>query len=202
MSKRGPKKRPGHGEKSEPPVRFELTTFCLRGRRINRFAKVALSSAALRHLTLTGVQQRPKYVVAWSIGVSIPVPRACKARTLPIELMPQGKQYSRRGSNPRPPAHKTGALPLSYWSRSVDVGRRNPWRGKPHALQNTKKCKTNAQRGARTPDPGLIRPMLYQLSYPSVGQKRGPSWESSQKRVRLGRAAGRFAPSRLDGRAV
>ena len=25
----------------------------------------------------------------WSIGVSIPVPRACKARTLPIELMPQ-----------------------------------------------------------------------------------------------------------------
>ena len=26
----------------EPPVRFELTTFCLRGRRINRFAKVAV----------------------------------------------------------------------------------------------------------------------------------------------------------------
>ena len=25
----------------------------------------------------------------WSIGVSIPVPRACKARTLPIELMPR-----------------------------------------------------------------------------------------------------------------
>ena len=25
-------------------------------------------------------------------------------------------KYSRRGSNPRPPAHKTGALPLSYWS--------------------------------------------------------------------------------------
>ena len=30
-----------------------------------------------------------KKVFAWSIGVSIPVPRACKARTLPIELMPQ-----------------------------------------------------------------------------------------------------------------
>ena len=27
----------------------------------------------------------------WSIGVSIPVPRACKARTLPIELMPPKK---------------------------------------------------------------------------------------------------------------
>ena len=25
--------------------------------------------------------------------------------------------YSRRGSNPRSPAHKTGALPLSYWSQ-------------------------------------------------------------------------------------
>ena len=32
-----------------------------------------------------------KEKVAWSIRVSIPVPRACKARTLPIELMPQQK---------------------------------------------------------------------------------------------------------------
>ena len=32
---------------------------------------------------------KKKKVIAWSIGVSIPVPRACKARTLPIELMPQ-----------------------------------------------------------------------------------------------------------------
>ena len=33
--------------------------------------------------------QRPKKKKsAWSIRVSIPVPRACKARTLPIELMP------------------------------------------------------------------------------------------------------------------
>ena len=30
-----------------------------------------------------------KEKIAWSIRVSIPVPRACKARTLPIELMPQ-----------------------------------------------------------------------------------------------------------------
>ena len=30
--------------------------------------------------------------------------------------------YSRRGSNPRPPAHKTGALPLSYWSGSFQAG--------------------------------------------------------------------------------
>ena len=34
----------------------------------------------------------------WSIGVSIPVPRACKARTLPIELMPRG--YVTRELNP------------------------------------------------------------------------------------------------------
>ena len=30
-----------------------------------------------------------KEKIAWIIRVSIPVPRACKARTLPIELMPQ-----------------------------------------------------------------------------------------------------------------
>ena len=43
------------------------------------------------------------------------------------------------------------------------------------AAKRSTKCMTtlkqfatkNAQRGARTPDPGLIRPMLYQLSYPS-----------------------------------
>ena len=29
---------------------------------------------------------------AWSIGVSIPVPRACKAHTLPIELMPRAEK--------------------------------------------------------------------------------------------------------------
>ena len=33
--------------------------------------------------------KKKKYGNVWSIGVSIPVPRACKARTLPIELMPQ-----------------------------------------------------------------------------------------------------------------
>ena len=32
----------------------------------------------------------------------------------------------------------------------------------PHDLKTK-----NAPRGARTPDPGLIRPMLYQLSYQS-----------------------------------
>ena len=33
-----------------------------------------------------------------------------------ITITLQALVYSRRGSNPRPPAHKTGALPLSYWS--------------------------------------------------------------------------------------
>ena len=31
---------------------------------------------------------RPKVPIRWRIRVSIPVPRACKARTLPIELIP------------------------------------------------------------------------------------------------------------------
>ena len=36
----------------------------------------------------------------WSIGVSIPVPRACKARTLPIELMPQNAELRLPGIEP------------------------------------------------------------------------------------------------------
>ena len=43
------------------------------------------STAAKQHVCARrGARTEPK----WSIGVSIPVPRACKARTLPIELMP------------------------------------------------------------------------------------------------------------------
>ena len=35
------------------------------------------------------------------------------------------RAYSRRGSNPRPPAHKTGALPLSYWSAHYKLAPRH-----------------------------------------------------------------------------
>ena len=87
------------------------------------------------------------------------------------------EMYSRRGSNPRPPAHKTGALPLSYWS-CAQGGVPPVWA----AVSSFQKavstfcwwcfsffggCKKCAPGGARTPDPGLIRPMLYQLSYQS-----------------------------------
>merc|ERR1711891_86794 len=48
-----------------------------------------------------------------------------------------GAKYSRRGSNPRPPAHKTGALPLSYWSRGLCAG----WDPGPAGLRGKKKKK-------------------------------------------------------------
>ena len=46
-----------------------------------------------------------KEKIAWSIRVSIPVPRACKARTLPIELIPQA------GGQKAPPAGFEPATP-------------------------------------------------------------------------------------------
>ena len=78
----------------KPPVRFELTTFCLRGRRINRFAKVAVAVRSTSFTTHAG--------------------KKTKQHTKKKKMVPQ----------------------------------------------------KSSQRGARTPDPGLIRPMLYQLSYP------------------------------------
>ena len=51
-------------------------------------------------------------------------------------------------------------------------------KGRPRPDQNLQK-KELAPGGARTPDPGLIRPMLYQLSYQSScrhpGSNQGPS---------------------------
>ena len=66
-----------------------------------------LESSALDHSAIQAIEAKPKWGTIcefvfkcfvflyfsekkkWSIRVSIPVPRACKARTLPIELMPQ-----------------------------------------------------------------------------------------------------------------
>ena len=44
----------------------------------------------------------------WRIGVSIPVPRACKARTLPIELIPHTLRGTRAPA--RPASVPTGSL--------------------------------------------------------------------------------------------
>ena len=52
--------------------------------------------AACAHLIGFFLCAKHKKNHIWSIGVSIPVPRACKARTLPIELMPL--------KNPKPSA--------------------------------------------------------------------------------------------------
>ena len=46
-----------------------------------------IKSLALYHLSYEG--KWCYYKNRWRIRVSIPVPRACKARTLPIELIPQ-----------------------------------------------------------------------------------------------------------------
>ena len=66
-----------------------------------------LESSALDRSAIQAIEAKPKWGTIcefvfkcfvflyfsekkkWSIRVSIPVPRACKARTLPIELMPQ-----------------------------------------------------------------------------------------------------------------
>ena len=110
----------------------------------------------------------------WRIRVSIPVPRRCERRTLPIELIPHrsvtGVGFeptppkrlvpktsaldhsaiqpfsmpktgcSCRGSNPGPPAHKTGALPTAPQEHSDTkrclrwVSNPRPWDYETHAL--------------------------------------------------------------------
>ena len=69
----------------------------------------------------------------WSIRVSIPVPRACKARTLPIELMPL-----------RLPGIEPGS---SAWEAPM--------------ITITLQALESTPGGDRTRDPRLIRPVLY-----------------------------------------
>ena len=57
-----------------------------------------------------------------------------------------GAVYSRRGSNPRPPAHKTGALPLSY--RSCHSGCRQ----RSNLARNRAKNKYSGPEKAVIPD--------------------------------------------------
>ena len=72
-----------------------------------------------------------------SIGVSIPVPRACKARTLPIELMPL-KGYPVRSPGIEPGSSAWEAPMITITLRALYT-----------------------PGGDRTRDPRLIRPVLY-----------------------------------------
>ena len=67
-----------------------------------------------------------------------------------------GAEYSRRGSNPRPPAHKTGALPLSYWSRGLCAG----WDPGPAGMRSQikKKKEVCIPDGTRTHNLRLRKP--------------------------------------------
>ena len=73
----------------------------------------------------------------WSIGVSIPVPRACKARTLPIELMPQKVAMRLPGIEPGSSAWEAPMITITLQAPFATPG------------------------GDRTRDPRLIRPVLY-----------------------------------------
>ena len=77
--------------------------------------------------------------------------------------------YSRRGSNPRPPAHKTGALPLSYWSvkfRQVCAGRIT------RSSRNKKISNEATSSGSRTHNLTLRRGAPYPLGHGGVRGSR------------------------------
>ena len=80
----------------------------LRGRSPVDFESTALT---------TRPTCRCSWAKGWRIRVSIPVPRACKARTLPIELIPHGR-WTKRG-RARPPPGTPGA----YRAPKSDPGR-------------------------------------------------------------------------------
>ena len=54
-----------------------------------RTRDLSLTKRVLCQLSYEGIKK-------WRIRVSIPVPRACKARTLPIELIPLSTEYQIR----------------------------------------------------------------------------------------------------------
>ena len=74
------------GFEPTPPKRLELESSALDRSAIQAWRSCQNPRWISLFFARNGTRKKNK---AWSIGVSIPVPRACKARTLPIELMPQ-----------------------------------------------------------------------------------------------------------------
>ena len=87
----------------KPLARVELATPCLQGRCNNHYAKAAhgvkatgarfeLTRAEPSRFRIYRLNHSAKmpclWPKRWRIRVSIPVPRRCKRRTLPIELIP------------------------------------------------------------------------------------------------------------------
>ena len=77
----------------------------------------------------------------WRIRVSIPVPRRCKRRTLPIELIPHGAVYKRRpwqDSNLQPLDPKSSALSIA--PQGPDTGDQNwfQWDSNPRLQMETR----------------------------------------------------------------
>ena len=95
-----------------------------------------LESSALDRSAIQAIEAKPKWGTIcefvfkcfvflyfsekkkWSIRVSIPVPRACKARTLPIELMPQK------------------IIPGGTWTPNLLIRSQTPCPIGPHGLNN------------------------------------------------------------------
>ena len=78
----------GVGFEPTHPKILELESSALDRSAIQARGKVAAHGQTPRS-PLKKRNDEKKIHIVWSIRVSIPVPRACKARTLPIELMPQ-----------------------------------------------------------------------------------------------------------------
>ena len=114
----------------------------------------------------------------WRIRVSIPVPHACKARTLPIELIPH--VYVRRiiiwtrSKNDFSSIHIKGRLAqlVEHWSNKPRVAGSSPVVTTPFFLNWIIKKKFRKERctssGDRTHDHKIKSLALYHLSYGGV----------------------------------
>ena len=136
----------------------------------------------------------------WRIRVSIPVPRRCERRTLPIELIPH-RSVTGVGFEPTPPKRlvpKTSALdhsaiqPFSMPKKDAPAGARTL----DHRLIRPKRCQlrhkssrmmqNDASGGFRTHDLGIMRPTRCQLRH------RGCKPASSGNRTRATSLATRY----------
>ena len=85
--------------------------------------------------------------------------------------------YSRWGSNPRPPAHKTGALPLSYWSVINKLGVRQrgtrPKGVRGRGFAGAKMQNGSIPDGTRTHNLRLRKPTPYPFGHWDFGTSSG-----------------------------
>ena len=133
----------GVGFEPTPPERLELESSALDRSAIQAWCWMPSAWTMTKNCSAER-REEPK----WSIGVSIPVPRACKARTLPIELMPRARPLRLPGIEPGSSAWEAPMITITLQALCTVPVTGVSGQGQEVKIKN----KINIPGGTRTPN--------------------------------------------------